>query len=65
LPIEINATSNYTLNLYDYDDQLTPDDFMGGVVFTPYDDENGFPDKLVLGPGGGKVFFILHITYVF
>ena len=63
-PIEINPTTTYTLSLYDYDDTST-DDFMGGVVFTPYQSTNGFPEILDLAPTGGNVTFKLHITYTF
>jgi hypothetical protein len=63
-PIEINPTTTYTLSLYDYDD-TSADDFMGGVVFTPYESSNGFPEVLDLAPVGGSVTFKLHISYIF
>ncbi len=51
----------YTIRLYDHDD-LDPDDFMGGINFTPYSSSNGFPSILLLD-AGGDVTFKLHVSY--
>jgi len=52
----------YIIRLYDFDD-FDPDDFMGGIEFTPYSSSNEFPDVLFLN-AGGAVAFNLHLEYV-
>lgn len=52
----------YTISLYDYDD-FDADDFMGGIIFTPYTNSNGFPPVVTLDANGG-VAFKLHLSYV-
>ena len=51
----------YIIRLYDYD-STDPDDFMGGIIFTPYYNTNGFPNKITLD-AGGEVAFELFVTY--
>lgn len=51
----------YTIRLFDFDD-FDADDFMGGINFTPYFDNNGFPSTLNVD-AGGDVAFTLHVTY--
>lgn len=61
--IEINnPTDQYVISLYDYDD-FDADDFMGGVFFTPYTSGNGFPDYIVLDPGG-PVAYTIYVSYI-
>ncbi len=57
-----NPTLEHTLALYDYDD-LDANDWMGGVLFTPYHNTNGFPSTLVLSPSGASVTFRLSLSY--
>lgn len=52
----------YTIILYDYDD-FDADDFMGGIIFTPYTNSNGFPSVVTLDANGG-VAFKLYLSYV-
>jgi hypothetical protein len=52
----------YQIELYDYDD-FDADDFMGGIIFTPYSNNNGFPEIIDLD-AGGAVAFKLHVNYV-
>mgnify|MGYP001074899478 CR=1 FL=1 len=56
-----NAQDQYTISLYDYDD-FDADDFMGGIIFTPYTKSNGFPAVLSLD-AGGTVAFRLYVSY--
>lgn len=51
----------YTISLYDYDD-FDADDFMGGIIFTPYHKSKGFPSVLTID-AGGTVAFKLHLSY--
>ncbi len=54
----------YIIRLYDYDSGLfESDDFMGGIIFTPYSKSNGFPSVLSLDANGG-VAFKLYLSYV-
>jgi hypothetical protein len=63
-PIEIlNPTGEYGIQLLDYDDGITSDDFMGGIIFVPYNSTNGFPASLTLN--GDLVSFVLELTYEF
>jgi hypothetical protein len=52
----------YSIILYDYDD-FDADDFMGGINFTPYSNNNGFPSAINLD-AGGAVSFTIHVNYV-
>lgn len=58
-----NPSGRYTMNLYDYDD-FDADDFMGGVIFTPYNKSNNFPSIIKLD-AGGDVAFELYVNYNF
>ncbi len=64
-PIEItNTTGEHGIQLLDYDDGITDDDFMGGILFTPYfSNTNGFPTTLNLD-AGGAVAFTLEVSYL-
>lgn len=57
-----DATAQYSISLYDYDDGLG-DDFMGGISFYPYSSTGGFPTTLYLDAGAG-VTFELTVSYV-
>lgn len=57
-----SPNDRYTISLYDYDD-FDADDFMGGIIFTPYSSNNGFPSTINLD-AGGDVAFRLHVNYV-
>ncbi len=46
----------YTINLYDYDESGS--DFMGGVVRTPYNSDNEFPDNITFDADGSVAFEI-------
>ncbi len=60
--IELTSpVSQYTIRLYDYD-AIGSDDFMGGIVFTPYHSSNNFPNVLTLD-AGGDVAFRLYVSY--
>lgn len=62
--IDINAPlDQYTIRLYDYDD-FDADDFMGGIIFTPYNNSNGFPTVINLD-AGGAVAFRITVNYLF
>ncbi len=52
----------YIIRLYDYDD-FDADDFMGGIIFTPYSADNGFPTIIDLD-AGEAVAFRLHVNYI-
>lgn len=58
-----DPNSQYIIRLHDYDD-FDPDDFMGGISFTPYSSTNGFPTSLHLD-AGGAVAFTLEVSYVY
>jgi hypothetical protein len=60
-----DVTNQYQLSLYDYDDGLTADDFMGGIIFTPYNSTNGFPEKITVSCGNCSVAFELKVDYDF
>lgn len=40
-----DPTATYQISVYDYDFGLTSDDFMGGISFTPYKPNAGFPSS--------------------
>ncbi|MBW8051197.1 MAG: hypothetical protein FVQ77_12820 [Cytophagales bacterium] len=58
-----SPTSNYTIRLYDYD-STSGDEYMGGILFTPYSSTNGFPSTSVVDAGAG-LSFTLHLSYTF
>ncbi len=51
----------YAIRLFDFDD-IDTDDFMGGILFTPYSSSNKFPTELNLN-AGGSVTFKLTLSY--
>lgn len=61
--IEITSPSiQYNLSIYDYD-SADPNDFMGGILFTPYYEPLGFPSERILDAGAG-VAYKLDLTYI-
>src|SRR5690606_13011767 len=52
--------SKYSITLYDYDNVV--DDYMGGIIFTPYDAEADFPSTIQLDAGAG-IEFELTVEY--
>lgn len=57
-----NPTDKYVISLWDKDD--LDDDFMGGIIFTPYFSTNGFPATIILDAGSG-ISFDLSVAYIF
>ncbi|MBX3238813.1 MAG: hypothetical protein KIT80_08535 [Chitinophagaceae bacterium] len=57
-----DPVDEYSIILYDYDD-FDADDFMGGIIFTPYSKSGKFPSVITLD-AGGTVAFKLHVSYV-
>mgnify|MGYP000908500214 FL=1 len=49
--------ATYTIEVYDYDDGLTADDYMGGINFTPYQSGFNFPDLYNIQCGNCVVSF--------
>lgn len=61
-PIDLSEpTVQYTISLYDYDSSGS-DDFMGGINFYPYSNNNDFPSTLYID-AGGDVSFELEVSY--
>jgi len=61
--LNLNEPNNeYSIRLYDYDTS-SGDDYMGGIIFTPYSNTTGFPATLNLD-AGGDVAFELTLSYV-
>ena len=58
-----NPTNQYVISVYD-DDGFDTHDFMGGIEFTPYSNNNGFPSTINLD-AGGAVAFQLTVDYTF
>lgn len=54
-----------TFALFDYDDNLSADDYMGGIVGKPYQAGNGFPLSFVLDCQGCKIAVELSVSYLF
>ena len=52
-----DPTATYDISVYDYDDGITADDFMGGILFTPYRPGQHFPTSYSLGGCSGCVVF--------
>ena len=53
--------AQYAIQLYDQDN-ASDDDYMGGINFISYYDDNGFPELLILDDGG-EVAFELDLEY--
>jgi hypothetical protein len=59
-----DVLGNHAIQLLDYDDGITADDWMGGIEFVPYwSNTNGFPTIIELDAGGG-VAFRVGVSYV-
>lgn len=56
-------TVDHEISLFDYDDGITTNDYMGGIGFYPYRIGEGFPAERALDVGG--VSFKLQLTYSF
>jgi len=52
----------YIIRIFDYDD-IDADDYMGGILFTPYSSSNKFPTELNLD-AGGSVTLRVSLSYV-
>ena len=52
-----DPTATYTIRVYDYDDGITADDFMGGINFTPYRTGQKFPSSYPVSCSGCTVAF--------
>lgn len=55
-----DVTSQYTISAYDYDG--IDDDLLGGIYFTPYSTQGGFPTTQILD-AGGSVAFEVNYSY--
>lgn len=55
-----NPQATYSIKVYDYDDGLTADDYMGGINFTPYKPGQNFPTTIFLSCSGCVVSFSLN-----
>jgi hypothetical protein len=61
-PIDITSPKDrHTIRLLDYD--VITDDYMGGIQFSPYTENNDFPTKIVLSVG--NVGFDIELDYDF
>jgi hypothetical protein len=58
--IELTATDQYKIEIWDYDD-LSNSDLMGIVTFYLYDNTNGFPS--ILERNSTNFSFKFHVTY--
>ncbi|MCB9295542.1 MAG: hypothetical protein H6559_20815 [Lewinellaceae bacterium] len=59
-----DPTATYSISVYDYDDGLSTDDFMGGINFTPYRPGEKFPTSFTLDCGNCVVSFqFTDVTY--
>lgn len=62
LPFDITSPQDsYTIRLYDFD-TIDADDYMGGIIFTPYFNTNGFPSTRNLSVGDFS--FKIYLSYV-
>jgi len=59
-----NVHNLHTLQLIDYDGPGFEGDLMGEIQFTPYNDTNGFPERIVLD-NGGPVSFTMEVEYLY
>lgn len=59
-----SPTIKYKIQAWDYDD-LDDDDFMGGIIFTPYINGQKFPPKRELSCSGCNTAWSLDFTYLF
>lgn len=62
-PYDISSPNDqYTIRLYDWDSS-DADDYMGGIIFYPYNSNNGFPSVLDID-ASGNVAFDFFVSYV-
>jgi hypothetical protein len=57
-----SPTDQYTIELFDFDSPDT-DDWMGGLYFIPYSNNNNFPAVITIDATGSGVAFKLYVTY--
>ena len=62
--LDIDAQTQYTFSLYDYD-TTDPNDFMAGVVVALYQSGRNFPTTLTLTAPGSNIKFRLTLSYIF
>lgn len=55
---------SYGIRLYD-DDSFDPDDFIGGITFTPYTPANGTPSTINLSCTGCNTKWTLELEYIY
>lgn len=53
----------YTLQVWDYDDGLSGDDFVGGITFQPYQNGLKFPETLDIQCNNCVVSFKMKVSY--
>ena len=54
-----------TFDVYDYDDGLSSDDFIGGIVAKVYQEGQNFPNTFTLDCAGCKVSVDVTVSYFF
>lgn len=63
MPVIINdATDSHSIGLYEFDG-FTANEYMGGVIFTPNNVIDDFPETITLS--AGNISFKLYVTYQF
>ncbi len=55
--------ATYNISVWDYDDGLTADDFMGGANFTPYKSGKDFPEFFFVCEGCPVSFQFAFLSY--
>lgn len=60
-----NPLGSYHFRVYDYDDNLSADDYIGGVEGLIYNSTNGFPSSKSLTCGNCVVSFSAPLEYFF
>jgi hypothetical protein len=63
--VYLDPSLDYEFRVYDYDDGITPDDYMGGISGKVYSDNNGFPSEVDITCTGCSVGFKLYVSYEF
>lgn len=58
-------TNQYQIALFDFDDNLTEDDLLGGITFIPYQPNIGTPATANLKVNGTQIEFTLDLEYTF
>lgn len=62
----LEPSGEYTIKVWDYDFELTANDYIGGVYFTPYNMGQKFPTVLAVNCDGcGLAFNLKGISYQF